>query len=69
MAEPTVLERIKRAARMCMEHGRPADETDLFAEEDENGVVWIRREDGSVVAFMGRDVFDELGFVLKPKTT
>lgn len=60
-----VLERIKRAARICAELGRPAAETDLYAEEDENGVVWIWRKDGSPHSYMSRKTFDELGLVLK----
>lgn len=39
--------------------GLPTDDG-TFAEEDENGVVWLRRADGSPLMFMARSVFDAL---------
>ena len=32
----------------------------LTAEEDENGVVWIRDASGTVLSFMHRSVYDQL---------
>lgn len=61
------LARIKEALRKVHEAGRPVTETDLYAEEDENGVVYIVGPDGPR-AFMSRKVFDELGFTLTKVT-
>jgi hypothetical protein len=38
----------------------PGDYAELLDEEDERGVVVVRRENGEPIAFMARSVWDEL---------
>ena len=58
---------ILAAAKMCAEQGSPPNQMHVAGYHiDENNVVWLERDDGSVVAFMSKETFDSLGYTFTP---
>lgn len=59
-------QRIIDAANEVMRVGQSPDQTNLRAEVDGSGMVWIVDLDGNVLRKMTREEFDSLGFIIHP---